>query len=162
MATEKDFGLERGKEPTLEQLRLVVREPSEDVIRTFGDVFQEAGPTESTPATMGKFVAHRSILLIAPYPRLLLHRDIARTRPDIFNFRDALIRAAEEGEAGAPYPLFDDAGWFAIKREEEKVSGVTIFGESQDYGRADKAGREHTVELFIAALNGIPVENDEV
>jgi hypothetical protein len=151
MATFKDFELVPGSPPSREILAKLVTEPTEEWIRNFGRNFQDANytysPPEVKPASMGKFVAFNSLILMAPFERVLLHRDIAQ--------------ADAEGVArlAIPYEPFSleltDAGMFMIHGDTSgNVEGVVIAGQSTDYGRADQAGRERTAGFLRAALGG--------
>ncbi len=166
MATFKDFELVPGTPPSREALAKLVAEPTEEWIRNFGSNFQDANytysPPEVKPASMGKFVAFNSLILMAPFERVLLHRDIAHGRPDLRGrIADELTQADAEGIArlAIPYEPFSlevtDAGMFMIHGDTSgNVEGVVIAGQSTDYGRADQEGRERTAGFLRAALNG--------
>lgn len=171
MATEADFGIVRGREPSPEVLERIVQLPNEMVIKEFGDQFHDVVSRENDeplllPADVGKFVAAHTVLLMAPFPRSIAHADIIKARPDLDEEMNQVLAGADkEGIPRLLDPLYKlptrmtDAGWFSIGSDR---SSIKIFHSSGDFGRADIKGRIRTVESFQRAVgDNITVLNDD-
>lgn len=163
LITEHGFIFDRAERER--SIRPLVHEPTEEWIRSFGETYEEIGDTnEKLPTSEGKFVAVRNLLLLAPYPVIILHRNIleARNIPVDLGPRiaDEVAAARREGLMLLPGPTptpVTDGGSFSIKADEGRVVSVRLHGESFDYGRGDDTTRAKTADLLRRSIGDIEV-----
>jgi hypothetical protein len=165
MTTAAEFGLGSQEAANIAIIRehdLVVR-PDADWFRGMPENYEDE---RGAPAHMGKFVAIRSIILVAPFPRAILHREIrAAPRGLDAEIADELIHAEREGMRllNIQFDPFSkpvtDAGYFTFNRMGGQES-VSLMMESTDYGRGDEETRERTAAFLRTSLlaDGISVD----
>lgn len=149
-------------------IRPLVHEPTEEWIRSFGETYEDVEGDKKIPTSDGKFVAVRNLLLFAPYPVIILHRNILEARNIPIDLGPRILEevaaARSEGLAllAGPTPTsVTDGGYFSIRSEEGRVVSVSLKGESFDYGRSDDSARERTAGILRARIGDIDVSVDD-
>ncbi len=157
---------EYGYQPGFSNLRTIrplVQEPSEEWIRHFGDNFEDEDPFNPDigrrSTNQGKFVAVRNLLLLAPFPVVILHRHIIDSRNVPVDLGPRITEEVQLARqenmpllfGPTPVPL-TDAGGFIIHSRQGEVQSVLLTGESHDFKRGDENMRAATAGLLQAAL----------
>lgn len=157
MATARELGLgtDQARNLTVIREHNLAVQPDADWFREMGEVFQES---DGSRMRVGKFVAIRSVVLVAPFPRAILHREIRDARTDLDEVIEQELELARQENTDIltiPYDPFSrpvtDAGFFMYNRMGG-LESVMLSGESTDYGRGDAETRQKTVGYLHAAL----------
>ena len=164
-AQQLGFGTDKTRNVALIRTHNLSVEPNASWFRELGEAYQE---NDGTPMRMGKFVAIRSVLLFAPFPRVIIHREIRDARNDLSDvIQKELVFAQQENMnmLSVPYDHFSqpvtDAGFFMLDRTRGQES-VLLSGESTDYGRGDTITRARTVGFLRASMAADGMHADQL
>lgn len=180
MATASELGLSGNSNtrPDREILKTVAFEPTFESIRDFGTDFQENRNNSTVPAEMGKFLIYNKKIVMAPFPTIVRHSDIAGVAGDVLSPECIAAELEQADKDGIPrlgrgmlppeqQPT--DAGLFMVFRDKDgTVKQLIMADKSTDFGGAKLEVREQAVELLradflraellLAALNGISIQ----
>lgn len=154
MPTPTEYGLNR-LDPAPDAVAAVIATPSTQYFEDFGDKFEDEINGVPIPTSMGKFVVAGTAIVVAPYPKIIYHKNILsgiHRNPQFRQwYNDSYVRALADGIKPLQFAMGEpvtDAGLFTIEHDTLKVGDM-----SGSYGRADGPGRDRTIELFRAAVS---------
>jgi hypothetical protein len=149
MPLAEEYGVRRGKPLPSEHIRDLVRVPSAEWVEDFEKEYEVMVDGNRRGANMGKFIVIRNFVLVAPFPDMILHRQIYEAAHEVEEFKEIIenetILAEAEGIPmlslkGNPARI-TDAGYFQLFD-----GNVMIGASSADFGRADDSRRAGTIE----------------